>query len=221
MAKSHPGGLVGGVGIEEVRTLVTSAASAHPSAELGRVSACRCGRGGVLPSHLPMAEGDEVDIAHVRNDIEADPEPKANGGVGVLPVGGGGSGGGRPHRRGDPAGAAQVLRPQPAGIGHGPPVAHVDHELGPVADEVLVVEGARPTAAGFAAEAPSVELPDEGFVLSGFEITREDLGGQVERLGDDEGLAAGEPLDHLLGFGEFEDLPELCRFVDWFGLIVA
>ncbi len=166
MAKSHPGGLVGGVGIEEVRTLVTSAASAHPSAELGRVSACRCGRGGMLPSHLPMAEGDEVDIAHVRNDIEADPEPKANGGVGVLPVSGGGSSGGRPHRRGDAAGAAQVLRPQSAGIGHGPPVAHVDHELGPVADEVLVVEGARPTATGFAAEAPSVELPDEGFVLA-------------------------------------------------------
>ena len=188
MAKSHPGGLVGGVGIEEVRTLV---ASAHTSAEVGRVSACRGGRGGMLPSHLPMAEGDEVDIAHARNDIEADPEPKANGGVGVLPVGGGGSGGGRPHRRGDPAGAAQVLRPQSAGIGHGPPVAHVDHELGPVADEVLVVEGARRTAAGFAAEAPSVELPDEGFVLAGLEVAREDLGGQVERLGDDEGLAAG------------------------------
>lgn len=177
------------------------------------------GRGGMVASHLPMAQGEEVGIAHTRHGIEADAQAQSHGGVGVLPIGGCRRGGGRgSSRRGvhpRTRDAPEMLRSESTGIGNGAAVAHVGHEFGPVADEVLVVEGARPAAAGVPAEAPSVQLPNERFVLPRFEVPGKNLGGQVERLEDDEGLAAGEPFDHLLGLGKIEDFTELyiCVYV--------
>ena len=162
VAESHPRGLVGSVGLEESWSRRRGIAMTA-SGSLGRSS-------GMVPSHLPMAEGEKVGVGHTRHGIEADAKAKAHGGVGVLPIGGGRRRGGCGSswrgvhpRSGD---ATKMLRSQPTGIGHRTAVAHVDHEVGPIADEVFVVEGPCSTAAGVPAEAPSVQLPNERFILA-------------------------------------------------------
>lgn len=181
VTESHPRGLMGGVGLEKSRSRLHGIASracccrAHWRVGSGHTASGSLGRNsGMVPSHLPMAEGEKVGVAHTRHGIEADAEAKAHGGVGVLPIGGGRRRGGRgSSRRGiHPRSATEMLRSHPTGIGHGTAVAHVDHEVGPIADEVFVVEGPRSAAARVPAEAPSVQLPHERFVLARLEVSR-------------------------------------------------
>ena len=178
LTKSHPRGLVGGVGLEKARSRLHGISSrtawcrrAHGWVGPGHTAGGSLGSsGGMVPSHLPMAEGEKVGVAHTRHGIEADAKAQSHGGVGVRPIGGCRRGGGRgSSRRGvhpRTCDATEMLRSQPAGIGHGTAVAHVGHEVGPVADEVFVVEGPRSAAAGVPAEAPTVQLPNERFVLA-------------------------------------------------------
>ena len=81
--------------------------------------------------------------------------------------------------------------------------------VGPVAAEFVVAELVDPRFAFDLVEAVHVQLADEGGVVFGFEVFREDFG-EALGVGDEEGVAVGAPVDDVaIVFGLIR-LPRSC-----------